>query len=204
MASNNIELDLEMGVLDKNNIIENLHTINQQLDYLSKTIAVFGNFFDKNRQKKSFFATASIINLIQQIQEEYIRHNITINLKDRSKYTKISSFEEDFVVVLEHIITNAKEAIIKNGIKNGIIDIVIEQERFFIIIKISNNAGVLEVAIMEKIFTPYFTTKDDKNRAGLGLYISKSIVENILGGTIDLSNIKDGVEFRIKLFCSNS
>lgn len=199
MASNNIELDLEMGEFDKDDITQNLYTINQQVSYLSNTIAVFGNFFDKNRQKKPFFITASIINLIQKIQDEYTNHNITINLKDKTKYLKINNFEEDLVLVLTHIITNAREAIIKNGTKNGTINIVLEEDEAFIIIKISNNGGCLKDDVLEKIFTPYFTTKEDKNGAGLGLYISKTIVENTLGGNLSVSNTQDGVEFSILL-----
>lgn len=199
MISNNIELDVIMDEFDKDTLITKLHAINQKVNYLSHTIAIFGNFLDKAKQKKEFTMTTSIIEAIKEVEEQYTDKNIAINIEDRCVNFKINTFEDDLILAVLHIMTNAKEAIVEKDIPNAKINILFEEDNSSVFIKISNNAGSLEKSVFDKIFTPYFTTKTNKNGAGLGLYMTKTIVEKTLDGILSVQNIQDGVEFIIEL-----
>lgn len=199
MISNNIELDLIMDELDKNKLGDRLHSINQQVSYLSNTITIFSNFLDKSKQKKEFSMTASVVEAIDEIKEQYLDKNINISISNQRIDFKINTFKDELIQTVINVMTNAKEAIVDKNIPDGKIDILFEEDASSVYIKISNNAGNLQKDIFDKIFTPYFTTKNNKNGAGLGLYISKTIVETTLDGVISVQNIENGVEFTIKL-----
>lgn len=199
MISNNIELDVIMDEFDKETLITKLHAINEKVNYLSNTITIFGNFLDKAKQKKEFAMTTSIIEAIEEVKEQYTDKNISINIINNCVDFKINTFEDDLILAVIHIMTNAKEAIIEKNAENAKIDILFEEDNSSVFIKISNNAGSLEKSVFDKIFTPYFTTKNNKNGAGLGLYMTKTIVEKTLDGILSVQNIPNGVEFTIEL-----
>ena len=101
--------------------------------------------------------------------------------------------------VFINLINNAKETLLLNNIKSKYINIIIEEVNNNIQIKICDNGGGIPVDIINKIFNPYFSTKQKHNGTGLGLYISKTIIEKHLNGIIEAYNKDDGACFRIQL-----
>jgi len=101
--------------------------------------------------------------------------------------------------VLINIIKNSKEALIDKNVANKRIYIDLTKDKNNIIIKIKDNAGGIDSKVIDKIFDPYFTTKGEKTGTGLGLYISKTIIEKHLKGFINVSNQDNGVLFEVKL-----
>jgi signal transduction histidine kinase len=105
--------------------------------------------------------------------------------------------------VLLNIIRNAEDILIERGIKNKEINIDVYKIKNTCVIEISDNAGGIDNKIMDKIFEPYFTTKDEKNGTGLGLYMSKQIVEERLNGILYAYNNNKGATFKIELKVDN-
>jgi len=103
-----------------------------------------------------------------------------------------------FQVIL-NILANAEDAIVARKIEQGKIDITLKSNKENIIIKIEDNAGGIEKSKIDKIFDIYFTTKNRKEGSGLGLYMSKLIIESKLGGEIKAKNKKVGAQFKIVL-----
>ncbi|MBN2895944.1 MAG: GHKL domain-containing protein [Campylobacterales bacterium] len=102
--------------------------------------------------------------------------------------------------VLLVILTNAKEALLRHNNEDRRIAIHVSQKSpQTVCIALSNNAGMIDTAIIHDIFNPYFTTKEEHQRAGLGLYIAKTIVEKHLHGTLEVYNEAHGVRFEILL-----
>ena len=99
--------------------------------------------------------------------------------------------------VLINIINNAKDAILSNHIENGYIKIDVAKQKNELLIKISDNAKGIPIDIINRIFEPYFSTKEVINGTGLGLYISNTIIQNHMDGKIDVYNSEVGAIFII-------
>ena len=98
-----------------------------------------------------------------------------------------------------NILNNARDALETQEIKRVIfVDIHAENENA--IIKIKDNAGGIPENILPQIFDAHFTTKEHENGTGIGLYMSKTIIENNMNGKLSVKNIDNGVEFNIKLY----
>jgi len=98
-----------------------------------------------------------------------------------------------------NIIKNSKDALVRSGKKDKKIHIGLKKETDYLLISICDNGGGIKDAIIDKIFTPYFTTKSEKNGTGLGLYMSETIINKHLNGSIEAKNFNDGVCFNIRL-----
>ena len=101
--------------------------------------------------------------------------------------------------VFVNIITNAKDALVSKKIKDPQINIRVYDDEKYISTEICDNGGGIEPDILLKVFDPYFSTKDDKTGTGLGLYMSKMIIEEHLNGMLEAHNQDDGVCFTVSL-----
>jgi signal transduction histidine kinase len=103
--------------------------------------------------------------------------------------------------VLLNIIKNAEDILVERKIKNPYIEIsaYFDKKEKLCVLEIKDNAGGIREDIIDKIFNPYFTTKDERNGTGLGLYMSKQIVEERLKGRLIAYNDDKGAVFRIEL-----
>ena len=101
--------------------------------------------------------------------------------------------------VILNILLNSKDAIVKNKVENGAIDISISKQNDDALITITDNGGGIPEDVIDKIFEPYFTTKFKSNGAGMGLYMSKSIIEESMGGTIEITSVESKTTVNIKV-----
>ncbi|HJE03646.1 ATP-binding protein [Aliarcobacter thereius] len=113
------------------------------------------------------------------------------------KDKEINSYKNDYSQVVLNLITNSKDALILNKIEEPKIKIVLDLEEEKSILKVFDNAGGIDKKYSELIFDPYFTTKD--KGSGIGLYMSKMIIETHFKGEIKAQNIEDGVVFLLKV-----
>jgi len=96
-----------------------------------------------------------------------------------------------------NLLGNAKDAIIERGVKDGVITIEINKEGGKGIVSVRDNGGGIPEAILDRIFDVYFTTKDEGKGSGIGLYMSKVIIEEHMDGGIEAGNVTAGAELRI-------
>ncbi len=102
-----------------------------------------------------------------------------------------------------NIIKNANDAILEHTITNGKISIVAYEKDGMYHITVEDNAGGIKSDIIPKIFDPYFSTKHEKNGTGLGLYMSKMIIEQHCHGSLVVENTDDGAKFTITFHGEN-
>ena len=189
----NLEYFYEDNLLNKdfidNYISKNVNIIN----FMSKTIDDFRNFFRTDKAKNKFYVKQIIESVIQMLSAQFKHNNIEINLKGEDFI--FDSYENEFKQVILNILNNAKDILIEKRIKNPTIEIVINSNDKTI--KIKDNGGGINNDIINRIFEPYFTTKEQGKGTGLGLYMCKVIVEENMNGKLSASNEAFGAKFTI-------
>jgi C4-dicarboxylate-specific signal transduction histidine kinase len=110
---------------------------------------------------------------------------------------QVNGYENEYSQVLMNLLINAKDALVSQNEDNRKIWIRVSRRMGKSCLEIRDNAGGISPEIQDKLFDPYFTTKTDEDGTGLGLYISKTIVEQKMSGYIDVSNDEDGAVFTI-------
>jgi C4-dicarboxylate-specific signal transduction histidine kinase len=171
---------------------------NDIIQNMSKTIDDFKNFFQPNKVKESFYVNEAIEGAIVFISDVYHQHKIKI-LHCTNMDIEINSYKNELMQVLLNIFNNSKDAIIEKGIKNPTVTITTVQSKEEISIFIQDNAGGVEPEVLERIFEPYFTTKFQSHGTGIGLYMSKMIIEESMGGFLSSENRDDGLLTIIKI-----
>jgi signal transduction histidine kinase/ABC-type uncharacterized transport system substrate-binding protein len=173
-----------------------------QVKYMTETINSFQKFIMPSTQKIVFDINESVEEML-----EIIRHNIKYNYIDvqvnveANTNLMILGYKNELMQTLLNIVNNAKESIIKEKSKDkitqGTIFINIKNINNKVQIDISDNGGGVPAKYINQIFESYFTTKKDGH--GIGLYMARLIIEDKIGGTINVSNTKDGAKFTIQL-----
>jgi len=194
VASSVINQKLRRGKLSEELSQELTQRISANIDYLSSTIDDFRTFFRPDKKnvrtdfKKIIDKTMSLVN--SSLENNKIKLNIDVlNLKE------FMSYENELVQVVLNMMKNSEDVLTQKGIENPEINIVVDN----MILKISDNGGGIPEKILDKIYDPYFSTKLDKEGTGLGLYMSKIIVDEHCGGVLSVKNINNGAMFIIDL-----
>lgn len=177
-----------------------MNRANKHIEYMSDTIDDFRNFYKPSKSKNEFYIKECIDTLLQMIRNQFEDENITIDFN--SEDIKIINYENELKQALLNILNNAKDAIQtkKQSQKfDAKIEINAKEIDNKLKLEISNNGGEIDTQIIDRIFEPYFTTKFEDQGTGIGLYMTKSIIETNMKGKIEVENISDGVKFTITL-----
>ena len=164
---------------------------------MSQTIDDFRNFFNANKPVENFLVSSCVDDAMIMLKGTLDRNDIKIDVKSQ-KNVFVYGHQSELTQVFMNILINAKDAFKNSEIKSKKIQISIKSNDKFAIIDIKDNAGAIKDDIMERIFEPYFTTKHKSSGTGLGLYMSKMIVEHMKGEII-AENLKNWVNFKIIL-----
>ena len=199
-----MELDdlIEESELNDKNFSDSYVNFNKTVQFMSKTIDDFRMFFLPSKKKELFCIEKTINDIIWMITPQFKSHNIKVNLIQRSQNNRAYGFENEFKQVLINILNNANDAISSISEHNpeyeGEITAYIDNDNEWRIVTIRDNGGGIDSEIIERIFDPYFTTKFEAQGTGLGLYMSKMIIEKNMSGYLNVSSSKEGTSFIIK------
>lgn len=167
------------------------------ISYMSKTIDDFRDFFKPAKTKEDFSLYRACEEAITLASASLKSKDISLDLKvQRDVY--VSGYPSEFAQVILNLILNAKDILIERNIKNPTIVISIKEDDGKALVYVSDNAGGIDKDILERVFEPYFSTKKSSG-TGLGLYMSKMIIEENMGGEIYAQNTEIGVVFCIKI-----
>jgi len=193
-----IKIYHDEGMLTSENLDKSIQKGLGLINKMSTTIDDFRNFFKADKEKINFFIETAIQESINILEESFKSKGIAVNLNIEEDISLVG-LKNELEQVIFNILNNAKDALIDNNIENKKIDIKVVQNSKEITIYICDNAGGVPIDIINKIFDPYFTTKEQGSGTGIGLYMSKMIVENNLQGTLNVINKDNGACFIIKL-----
>ncbi len=193
MQSNMMLLNMSESLDDKLYLEKKIEELSRLNSHMSQTIDDFRNLL-KDGKSKSSFSVSSAIDEVLLLLKNNLRD---VELSYERKEFELLSYKNEFMQVMITLISNALEAL--EGIEPKHLIIEISKVDKMLYVEVEDNAGGIEPTIMEKIFDPYFTTKEQSGGTGLGLYIAKIIVEQNLNGRINVENTKKGAKFTLVL-----
>ncbi|MBF0520241.1 MAG: HAMP domain-containing histidine kinase [Nitrospirae bacterium] len=193
------------GEIDDKFIDNIVDSTMKQVEFMSKTIDDFRNFFVPSKKKTVFNVKSAIEELLSMFIHLFNKVHIDVFVKtDKDVLLLTEGYPNEFKQVALNIMTNSRDAIVSkrkvDTEKRGLIEISVSnnENKSKVIISIRDNGGGIPEDLIMKIFEPYFTTKENEG-TGIGLYMSKTIIETNMGGSLTVHNIDGGAEFVISL-----
>ncbi len=186
------------GELDRDYVDKSESDIKLVLEHMSRTIDDFRNFFQPNKEKQ-YFPLAEVVKTSVSFLDASLRNSGIRVITDVNPDITLYGYSSEFAQVLLNLINNSKDAIAENQTEKPVIRISSQIKAGKAEVRVIDNAGGIPDEIMHKIFDPYFTTKEQGKGTGVGLYMSKTILERNMGGVIEARNTRTGAEFLIKI-----
>ena len=166
---------------------------------MSKTIDDFRNFFIPNKEKE-IFSLKDLFKDTYSILEDIFEENlIDFKIEMQDNDLKIEGYRNELSQVILNLISNSKDVLIEKESTSSFVQLTAKKVNKNIFITCCDNGGGINDDILDKVFNPYFTTKDEGKGTGIGLYMSKEIIEKHMGGKMSVFNTGDGVCFSIEL-----
>jgi len=172
---------------------------NMLIKYMSQTIDDFRHFFEPNQTEEYFDVIRYVENAIHIIEASLTYYHIELEVICDDDIPQVKGYASEFSQVILNLLDNAKDVFIERDILVPKITIHISASKKKVMISIADNAGGIDAEFIDKIFGIYFSTKHKKGGSGLGLYMSKLILEKKGMGTIKVSNIEEGALFAIHI-----
>jgi signal transduction histidine kinase len=163
----------------------------KQLEFMSHTIDDFKDFYTPNKAKEEFLLSNAAQETLEIMRNTLKQNDIKISLQIDDNGS-LFSYKNELKQVLLNLISNAKDIFIERVTPQPHIEIIINKNS----ISIEDNAGGIKADILPRIYEPYFSTKE--RNSGIGLYMSKMIIERNIGGKLEVSNTHKGAKFTIK------
>jgi signal transduction histidine kinase len=189
----------EMGVLTRENLDASVAKAKKVIFHMSQTIDDFRNFFRPDKERVSFKINDTVAKTVSLIDGSFSEQRIKIEFSVKEDIS-IHGYPTEYSQVILNILINARDAFVElKSDEPRVVIIRLFREYDKAVLTITDNAGGIAEDILAKIFDPYFTTKGPDNGTGVGLFMSKTIVEKNMGGSLSVSNSGNGAEFRIEV-----
>ena len=184
------------GTLDDDAMEQFSQKSRQLIHNMSETIDNFRKFYRTDREKKRFSINHAVEQALEILDITVAQDNIAVSIHAKEEYFGYG-YPNEFSQSVLNIVNNAKDALMEKEIESKEIVIDVKRSDGYIKISIEDNAGGIPEEIMDKIFDPYFSTKENRNGTGLGLYMAHLIISDHFGGEISVSNTDKGAIFTI-------
>ena len=194
----NIEGAYEHDKLSPEYLKEKVKEGTELLEFMSYTIDDFRNFFRPDREREEVAIAEAVDQSAGLIAKSLEDHGIALESVHHS-YSHIKLYRNELTQVLLNLIKNAKDAVLERRVSDPVITITTAEDETHAIITICDNGGGIDASAAAQIFEPYFTTKAPSSGTGLGLYMSRTIVEKHLHGTLTFHNEKEGACFTVRI-----
>jgi len=200
LLAQNIVFKYKLQKLDDTVMDEFKNDSMRQILQMSKTIDDFRDFFKPDKSTKIFDVKMQLTHAVEMVKPIVAAHGIEISFQGEDEL-KVESFPNEFGQSIINILNNAKDVLLESC-GDYAKQIVVEAKRGAnntVIVTIEDNGGGIDKVVMPYIFEPYFSTKGAKHGTGLGLYMSKIIVEEHMNGSLSVKNSTEGAKFEIVL-----
>jgi signal transduction histidine kinase len=192
------QLELELGMTDDIELKKSFSTLMDNITFLSDTVDDFRHFFNPKKKKEEILLEDVVDSVFSLILASLQNNNIEV-IQDYKFKNKILTYKNELMQSVLNILKNAKDNLVEQNIENPMIAVIGYEYDDRQIIDIVDNGGGISEDNLDKIFQPYFSTKPEKKGTGIGLYITKVMIEEKCGGELKVENIENGVRFSIIL-----
>ncbi len=186
----NIEEAKKEDELDETYLNSKIKEANTQIEFMSQTINDFRDFYAPNKAKEQFSLHKATKETLEIMEHAFKSSDIELKLIVKED-TTLFNYKNEYKQVLLNLLSNAKDILKERSIVHPKVTIILEQGS----IKIEDNAGGIPKEILKRVCEPYFTTKE--GNSGIGLYMSKMIIERNMGGKLKISNGEKGAVCQI-------
>ncbi|MEA1953051.1 MAG: response regulator [Campylobacterota bacterium] len=197
-TSQNLHIKTELGTISDEIILDETEYINNYSEHLSQTINDFRDFFQPDKKIIETTLTEIIGSVVNIIGTSLQHKNINL-IQDLQSSSRLNTHSNEVKQVILNLIQNSKDVLFDKEPKDAFIKISTYEDENYCIVEVNDNGGGIPMMIYDLIFNPYFSTKDQKNGTGLGLYMSKTIIEQHCAGILSVHNNSKGAVFTIKL-----
>lgn len=194
----NLQLSFESGELNAEDLDKEISHAMDIIMHMSRTIDDFRNFFRHDKEMRKFVVNSVVARSIEFISATLSSSNIKVSMTADENVTAIG-YQNEYAQVLLNILANAREVLIERAVTEPVISIQVTSEHGCSVTTIGDNGGGMSEDILPRIFDPYFTTKEPGKGTGIGLYMSKVIIEQNMNGKLTVRNLDNGAEFRIEV-----
>ncbi len=179
-------------------IVETVDSIMDMVGHMAQTVDVFRNFYRPDKEKSVFLIKDSIDKALSFVTPVFRRYGIEVDL-DADPELLAFGYPKEYAQVLLNILANAKDAFMERVVENPRINVKAFADGDISVVTITDNAGGVPDLSIESIFDLNFTTKESSGGTGIGLYMSKNIIEKNMGGRLTSAMSSNGAQFRIEL-----
>jgi len=168
------------------------------IQHMSQTIDDFRSFYRSDKEKQSFIVNEVIDRVLSFIETGFRNNQIAIDAK-MPEAVAAAGYPNEFAQVLLNILNNAKDVLLERKVPSPKLTIRVFKDQGQAVVTIEDNGGGIPGDHLEHLFEPFFTTKEEGKGTGIGLYMSKNIIEKNMSGRLSARNTAEGTEFRIEL-----
>jgi C4-dicarboxylate-specific signal transduction histidine kinase len=186
------------GELTDEYVYETVGRILDLVEHMAQTIAVFRDFYRPEKEKMVFRIIESINNALLFVGPVLRFHAIEVDVDGDAQLSALG-YPKEYAQVLLNVLINARDVFNERRTERPKVVIKAFAEDGKAVVTITDNAGGIPETIIGRIFDLYFTTKESSGGTGTGLYMSKTIIENNMGGRLSAENCCEGAQFRIEL-----
>lgn len=191
-------LSYKYGRFSEELLDDNIAKAMEIIQHMSQTINDFQEYLTPNKEKTQFSVDQVIAKTVSLIKDNFKNQNISIDIISAGD-PQVSGFPNEYGQVLLNLFMNSRDAFLERGVPDARITVRSWAENGRAVITITDNAGGIKEEILDKIFDAYFTTKELGKGTGVGLFMSKNIIEQNMGGRLSVRNVDGGAEFRIEV-----
>ena len=193
MYSDLLKSDFDDGVVDKAYIENFSNDVQFQIEHMINTLSEFRSFFRPNKDATYFGIKRSIVSVTLLVKDEFLRNNIDIIIES-DKEILIHAIENEFKHIILNLINNAKDAFNERNIQKRKIHMGFSEDDTHVYLYVKDNAGGIPENVIDNIFKPNVTTKEDGKGSGIGLYMSTQIAHK-MDAKLSVTNEDGGAKF---------
>ena len=193
-----LECNYELGLLMEGEMKAQVAQAMETLQFMSRTIDDFRCFLRSEKDKESFVVNDVVKKTIDFIRATFEHNDIAVRF-DANEPVVAVGYANQYSQVIINILNNARDVLVERKVPAPLISITARNDRNQAMVTVHDNGGGIDEAILPKIFDPFFTSKEQGKGTGIGLYMSKVIIEQNMSGSVSARNIHGGASFSILL-----